>query len=254
VQVHPRISVNEECAGPLPFHEEVAFWHELGVRTIGAISPKLETIGWDTGLVAATGLRVSSIGTEARVLDHAIDFAAAVEAESVWFTTGSIGSRTWEEAADDFCGRIAPAVVRAQEAGVALAVEPTNPLRADISLVFNLRDSFALARTAGIDVVLEIACCWYERGFAKLVRDNVDLVTLVQISDYEIGTHDTPNRSVIGDGDIPLERLLAMVLDAGYEGLFDLELVGPRIESEGYLSATRRSLERTTGMLDRLGA
>jgi sugar phosphate isomerase/epimerase len=254
VSVHSRISVNEECAGSLPFLEEVAFWHDLGVRTIGAISPKLEAIGWDTSLVTAAGLRVSSIGTEARVLDDAIDFAAAVEADSVWFTTGSIGSRTWEEAADDFCERIAPAVVRAQEAGVVLAVEPTNPLRADLSFLFNLRDSLALARAAGIDVVLEMACCWYERGFAELVRDNVDLVTLVQISDYEIGTRDTPNRSVIGDGDVPLERLLAMVLDAGYDGLFDLELVGPRIETEGYFSATRRSLERTTEMLDRLGA
>jgi hypothetical protein len=36
--------------------------------------------------------------------------------------------------------------------------------------------------------------------------------------------------------------------------LFDLEILGPRIEAEGYLSATRRSLERMTEMLERLGA
>ena len=47
---------------------------------------------------------------------------------------------------------------------------------------------------------------------------NVDRLALVQISDYELGTLDTPNRSVIGDGDIPLERLLGVLLDAGYEG------------------------------------
>ena len=102
-------------------------------------------------------------------------------------------------------------------------------------------------------VVLELVCCWYERGLEELVRENVDMLALVQIADYEIGTHDTPNRSVIGDGDLPLERLIAMLLDAGYEGMFDLELVGPKIEAEGYLSATRRSLERATEMLDRLG-
>ena len=54
--------------------------------------------------------------------------------------------------------------------------------------------------------------------------------------------------------DVPLERLIAMVLDAGYDGLFDLELLGPRIDAEGSLSATRRSVERMTEMLDRLGA
>jgi sugar phosphate isomerase/epimerase len=59
---------------------------------------------------------------------------------------------------------------------------------------------------------------------------------------------------VIGDGDIPLERLLAMILDAGYAGMFDLELLGPKIEAEGYLSATRRSLERASEMLEQLGA
>jgi sugar phosphate isomerase/epimerase len=53
---------------------------------------------------------------------------------------------------------------------------------------------------------------------------------------------------------VPLERLLAIVLDAGYDGLFDLEIIGPRIEAEGHSSSTRRSLERLTEMLDRLGA
>ena len=36
--------------------------------------------------------------------------------------------------------------------------------------------------------------------------------------------------------------------------MFDLELIGPKIEAEGYLAATRRSLERASDMLDRLGA
>ena len=234
--------------------EELGFFRELGVTNVGAISPKLETIGWDPAVFADAGLRVSNIGTEERVLGEALDFGAAVGTDSVWCTTGSIGSRTWEDAADEFCARIAPAAAHANGLGVPLAIEPTNPLRTDISFVFNLRDSLVLARAAGIGVVLELACCWYERGLSELVHENVDTLALVQVSDYEIGTLDTPNRSVIGDGDVPLERLIAMVLDAGYDGLFDLEILGPRIEAEGSSSATRRSLERMTEMLDGLGA
>ena len=175
-------------------------------------------------------------------------------ADSVWITPGTIGSRLWEEAAEDFCRLIEPTVARAKELGITFAVEPTNSLRLDISFIFTLRDSLELARAIGSGVVLELACCWYERGFEELLRKNMEMITLVQIADFKIGTLSSPDRAAIGDGDIPLERLLAIILDAGYEGMFDLELIGPKIEAEGYLAATRRSLERASDMLDRLGA
>lgn len=238
----------------MPFAEEVGFWKELGVENVGIISTKMEPIGWDRSLVAGSGIRVSNVVTEERVVYDALEFGAAMGADSVWLTPGGIGSRLWEEAAEDFCTRIAPVVDRAKELGVAFAVQPTNSLRLDLSFIFNLRDTIELARMAGAGVILELECCWYERGFEELVRDNIDLITLVQIGDFKIGSVSSPNRAVIGDGDIPLERLLRIILDAGYTGMFDLELIGPRIEAEGHLSATRRSLERATEILDRLGA
>jgi hypothetical protein len=51
-----------------------------------------------------------------------------------------------------------------------------------------------------------------------------------------------------------VERFLQMVLEAGYEGPFDLEIIGPTIEEEGYRGPITRSVEHATGMLDRLGA
>jgi sugar phosphate isomerase/epimerase len=254
MSVHPRLSVSEVSAGPIPFVEEVKFWEELGATNIGMISPKLEPIGWDTVLVADTGLCVSNVGTEPRFVNEAVEFAAAVGADLVWLEPGALGSRTWEKAAEDFCQGIAPTVARAKDLGLPFALQPTNSLRLDLSFIFTLRDTLELARAAGTGVVMEIQCCWYERGLEELVRENVDMLTLVQISDFQVGSLSTPDRSVIGDGDIPLERLFAMILDAGYEGKFDLEILGPKIEAEGYLSATRRSLERASEILDRIGA
>ena len=72
------------------------------------------------------------------------------------------------------------------------------------------------------------------------------------MSDYVIGTLGTPDRAVPGDGDIPIERILGQLLAAGYDGAFDLELIGPRIEAEGYASAIRRSVSALDAMLDRL--
>ena len=70
----------------------------------------------------------------------------------------------------------------------------------------------------------------------------------VQVSDFVIGSLCSPDRAVPGDGDIPLARILANVLATGYEGAFELEMVGPRIESEGYDGAIRRG----AAYLDRL--
>ena len=61
-------------------------------------------------------------------------------------------------------------------------------------------------------------------------------------------------RAVPGDGAIPLERILGDVLDAGYTGVFDLELVGPRIDAEGARPATTRAAETLSRMLTKLGA
>ena len=135
-----------------------------------------------------------------------------------------------------------------------LAVEPTNPLRTDVSFVHTVRDAVDLARMADMSVVVDFYSSWYERGLEEVVRENIDLVSLVQIDDYKLGTFDIPNRCAIGDGDIPVERLMGMLLDAGYEGAFDLEILGPQIEEEGYRAPIARSLERASEMLDRLGA
>jgi sugar phosphate isomerase/epimerase len=160
----------------------------------------------------------------------------------------------WEQAADAFCDFIAPCAAVARDLGVPLLLEPTNPLRADVSFVHWQRDAMDIARRAGIKIMVDFQSCWFERGLEELVRKNIDLVSVVQISDYVIGTLQAGERAVPGDGDIPLERLLATVLEAGYKGAFDLEVMGPRIESEGYPSAIRRSVERVSELLDRLGA
>ena len=66
----------------------------------------------------------------------------------------------------------------------------------------------------------------------------------MQLSDYVVGTLATPDRAVPGDGDIPFDRIVGQLLAAGYEGVFDLELIGPRIEAEGYERAVPRAHRR----------
>jgi sugar phosphate isomerase/epimerase len=270
---HPRLSVNSVSSYLQPLAADIALWSDLGVDHVALILPKVEEAGWDAArdMVKGAGLRVSTIfGPTYRPLDadrslgwwdadqegtvDTVEFAASIGAASVYVCSGGARTLSWDQAAAAFCEFVAPAVKRGNELGVPLLLEPTNPLRADISFIFWQRDAMDLARQAGTKVMLDLQSCWYERGLEQVVRKNIDLVGLTQISDFRIGTTETGNRVVPGDGDIPLERLLAMVLDAGFEGSFDLEVFGPVVEAEGYHSSVRRSVERASELLDRVGA
>ena len=270
---HPRLSVDSSSSYQQSLRDDLALWRELGIGHVGLIRPKIEEVGWATArdLVTGAGLRISTIfGPSYRPLDadpalgwreadragtaQVLEFAAEIGAGSVYVCSGSAVSLTWEDAADAWCDFIAPCAAVAKNVGVPLLLEPTNPLRADVSFLHWQRDAMEIARRAGIQVMLDFQSCWFERGLEALVRSNIDLVGVVQISDYVIGTTQAGDRAVPGDGNIPLERLLGVVLDAGYQGAFDLEVLGPRIESEGYPSAIRRSVERVSELLDRLGA
>jgi hypothetical protein len=130
-------------------------------------------------------------------------------------------------------------------------LEHTNPFRVDLSFVHTLRDALDLARRVDVGVCMEVNACWIERGLAESIAAGVSerLIRLVQVSDFVVGTKATPDRAVPGDGDIPLARIVDQLLAAGYTGRFDLEIIGPRIEAEGYERAVSRSLARVSELL-----
>ena len=161
------------------------------------------------------------------------------------------GAVPWEEAAEPFCEEMAPLVARAKELGVRLAVEPTNPLRTDVSFVHS-RPRRRRPRPHGRHRRSSSTSTprWYERGLDELVRKNIDVVALVQICDYKLGTFDMPNRCAVGDGDIPVERLWGWCWTPATTGPSTSRSSARRIEEEGYRSPIARSLERASEMLD----
>jgi sugar phosphate isomerase/epimerase len=268
--MHPRVSLSAISTFEWPLADDLDFYARTGITNVGVSVAKLEQHGWDDGVrrVRDAGLRVTNLiglgpfhldtpeqwSDQRARLDRAVDAAGALAAECVVFTTGPAGSLTWEDAADALEIAMSPLLDRAGSRGVPFALEHTNALRADIGFVHTLRDVVDLARRLGIGVCMEINACWAERGLGATIAAAADILRLVQVSDYAIGTLSTPDRLVPGDGDIPIERILTDVLAAGYEGCFDLELIGPRIAAEGYEAAARRGIDGLTAMLERLRA
>jgi sugar phosphate isomerase/epimerase len=268
--MHPRVSLSAISTASWELDADLDFYADAGVTNVGISVAKLERFGWEEGTrrIVDAGLRVTNLiglgpfrlaepgGWEEQRerLRRALSTATAVDAECVVFTTGPAGAFTWEDAADALEAALAPVLGEVGGRGVPFAIEHTNSLRVDVGFVHTLRDAVDLARRLDIGVCMEVNACWAERRLAETIAAGIDRVQLVQVSDFAVGTLSTPDRLVPGDGDVPLERILGQVLAAGYEGCFDLELIGPRIEEEGYRSACRRSIDRLTEMLDALGA
>ena len=267
--MHPRVSVSAMCTAGWDLDRDLAFWHRAGVSNVGIALRKLEAAGLAqaTDRVVDAGLRVTNVlGLGFNLVDRsrwpahqdrlvgAVKAAATMKAECFVLTTGSAGTMTWEEASDALAEAIAPVVDAARAHRVPFALEHTNSLRVDVGFVHTLRDVVDLARRLDVGVVMECNACWAERGLADTIAAGVGLFCLVQVSDFVIGTLCTPHRTVPGDGDIPLDRILGQVLEVGYGGVFDLELLGPRIEEEGYEGAVRRAVEALEALLERVGA
>jgi sugar phosphate isomerase/epimerase len=263
--VASRVSVSAICTFDWSLEEDLAFYAAHGITNVGISLVKLERHGWIDGAarVRDAGLRVTNLiglgpfhlahpeqwEQQRERLLHALDAGVTVGAECLVVTTGPAGPLPWEEAAGALADALGPVLAVARQQGIPFALEHTNSLRVDVGFVHTLRDVVDLARRLEIGVCMEINACWAERGLGATIAEGMDRIRLVQVSDFAVGTLSTPNRLVPGDGDIPLARIIGQVLDAGYAGCFDLELIGPVIEAEGYATAVTRAVDRLEQLL-----
>ena len=265
--MHPKLAVSAVSSWRWSLDEDLTFWSAEGIDHVGLSLRKLEEAGMDAAVarVRDSGLRVSNIvelgwweladpstwpAQQARLL-AAVDVAAELGGCLV-LTTGPAGPLDWDAAADALDAALAPVRSAAGAHGVPLAVEHTGPLRLDLSFCTTLRDGVDLACRLGIGVCMEINSCFAERGLDATIAEAGAVLAHVQLSDFVIGSLSTPDRAVPGDGDIPLSSINGAVINSGYTGAFELEMVGPRIEEEGYASAIRRSITYLDRLFDQL--
>lgn len=184
-------------------------------------------------------------------LRSAIDLADAVGARSIYMLTGPRKRAAWAQAVERFAAFMAPCLEHAAGAGIALAVEPANVLFADLTFVHSAATAFALARTVeGLKVCLDLFHTWTEVDLREQIVAGISLVSLVQVTDYVLGDRSLPAKAVPGDGAVPIEDILGWLCEAGYRGIVDLELNGPRIDAEGHLPAAARGAEALNRILE----
>ncbi len=262
--MHDRLSVSAVSSWWAPFDDDLAMWERLGVGHVGLSLRKCEEAGLDVAMqrVRDAGLRVSNFvecgwceladeSTWPAYRDRllaAIEAMGAIGAPVLVLTTGPAGPLDWDDAALALRDVLDPVFAAANAAGLRIAIENTSPMRLDLSFATTLRDTVDLADQLDVHVCLELNSCWAERDFAATVARAGSRIAHVQASDALAGSLTTPDRLVPGDGDIPLAGRIGALARAAYAGAFEIEMVGPRIEAEGYEPAIRRAVDR----LDRL--
>jgi sugar phosphate isomerase/epimerase len=259
----PRVSMSQITTLRWPFERDVSGFAAAGVTGMGVSVRKLDAIGLPQAarLLRDAGLEVSCLtssgffplddtaGAQAALARTRAHLAAASEigAGCLFVLPGHATALSWEECAARARPLLETLLPDAERLGVRLAVEPVSQLRVDLGFLHSFHEALDFVDAIGspwLGVVLELNNAWSERGLYGNIRDRVDRVAIVQVSDFKVGTMAASERVVIGDGDIPLRRICRALAEAGYREWYDIELLGPAIEAEGYEAVVPRALAR----------
>jgi len=265
MSLHPRLALNALVTPAWSFEQDLAFWTECGLSTVGLLHNKVAAHGADRVAAALheRGFALAAVicgcftlddrsawPAEQARLNAMIDLAAPFGG-MVYGPPGQGRFDDWAGNCATYAEAVAPCLAHARERGVTLAFEPT--LRPAMSFVHNLRDGLDLAAASGTAMVVDIGNCCTERDHRAVIRAmKPEQIAMVQISDVAIGTAARPGsglRVLPGHGDLPLEEHIRAAHEAGYAGPFEIEFMG---DAEVDRDAIRRSLALVSDMLDRV--
>jgi sugar phosphate isomerase/epimerase len=264
--MHPRLTILSRVFERGSLEQSLEGFVRGGAERVGLSPRELTENGTEAGVAAVerSSLDVTHIGHGPMIpigvpeqrdaagdaVSRSIDLAVATGARCVYGPAGGAPQLEWEAAALAFAAAIEPAARHAGERGVALLIEPTISLFADISMLHTLRDTVDLAEQSGVGVCIDLQHCWTERGLRESIRRCAANTGLVQLSDWVPGNRHH-FRAVPGDGAIPFDRVVGWILEDGYAGLFDLEVYPEPGVAEADTIA--RAIDRGGSLLDRLG-
>lgn len=255
--MNDRLSINVVTTWKWDLGQSIDAYARLGVRGIGVIKALLDDYGRQKGIqqIKDAGLRVSSYAGIGRFTNPAttqanveraiaeLDVAAELGAECVYVTTGPRGDLSWEAAAKQFTEGLNQVVPAARERGLRLAIEPIHPMRQDLTFINTAADAADVARGLGeapVGYVLDFYHLWWNRGILDTISDSIDRIFAVQVSDHKETTMKTMDRAMLGEGIMPMAELLRSLEDAGYQGLYDIEVISEDNERIGYDETLRR--------------
>ncbi|MBN1851847.1 MAG: sugar phosphate isomerase/epimerase [Pirellulales bacterium] len=250
-----RLSMNEVTTYRWSFEEDIFEYEKAGYQAIGVWRRKLADFGEEKGieLLCECGLPVSNLfwaggftGSDGRGFDEsvadakqAIRLASAMQAGCLVVWTGGRNHHIAPQVQRLLFGAIDALLPFAEMLGVTLALEPMHVSYAEEWTVLTSLEQAAET----IDVVdspfLKLAIDTYHIGHDANAMAALpylaDRVAIVHLADSRAVPTEEQNRCRLGEGNVPLRQIATSLIQAGYRGDFDIELLGEEIEGSCYL-------------------
>ncbi len=218
---------------------------------IGAVAPWRDQVAHiglkeSARIIKANGMRVTGLcrggafpadtesGRQAALDDNrrALEEAVILEADCLVLVVGGLpkGSRNIEDARTMVEDGIATLLEAARPAGMPIAIEPLHPMyAADRACVNTLKQALDICERlgAGVGVAIDVYHVWWDPELdTQIARaGKAERIFAYHICDWLVPTNDLLlDRGMMGDGIIDLPAIRQKVVDAGYEGLHEVEI------------------------------
>jgi sugar phosphate isomerase/epimerase len=266
------ISVSQLSTLRWDLQSDVQAYAERGFGGIGLYRPKLDDFGIHRAveLLDEYSMNVTSLswvggftGSDGRPFEDAVADAVgavfqAVElrADTLIVLAGGKNNHIKTHLRRTLCQALSRLAAVASEHGIQLALEPFHPGCGDEwSFVNDLQSTLDIIERVdnpSLGLVLDTYHIGMDRDAIRWLPDVAPYIHLVQLGDGRHCPHGEMNRCLLGDGCVPLPELLELLLENGYRGPWEVELIGEDVESIGYgqlLDHTKRYLDQTLGQL-----
>jgi sugar phosphate isomerase/epimerase len=265
----PRISVSSLSSARWSLAEDLDLYRRLDIHRVSFWLPTLVEAGLDRAIDEIIGrqLVVDAVLPGAafdltdesgwpevhEAMSMAIETAQRLGASTMPTAGGSAHGQPYQWAVDRFARAIEPVARAGRHRGVRVALEPTRTQFANVGFVHSLRDGLALADQLDLGLMPDTAHLWWEPDLADLLAAGAPRFAVFQVADLAFAGP-VLERLVPGDGEIPLGPILTNAVAAGFGGPFEIEILGPAVEDEGYEEAIRRSYRHIQGILSQAPA
>lgn len=249
-----RLSVSELSTYRWTLEEDVLHYHSAGFDAIGIWRPKLADYGEEKGveLIREYGLDISSLqwiggftGSDGRSYREslhdgldAIQLAADIGAATVTVLSGGRSGHTRGHAHRLLLGALKELSEAAQAVGVQLAVEPMHVGCAYqwsfLNTIPQCLDLITAIDNPHLGITFDCYHLAQDANTMTWLESIVRYVRLVQLGDAKHAPLGEQNRCLLGHGLVPLADIVATFQQGGYQGYYEIEIVGQSVEHLQY--------------------
>jgi sugar phosphate isomerase/epimerase len=249
-----QLSMNETTTFRWSFEEDVANYSKAGIPGIGIWRQKLSDCGQEKAidLLEEAGLKASHLlwaggftGFDGRsyresVEDaaEAVKTAAELKTHTLVVYSGPRAGHTFNHARRLIQSALTELIPLASQLDVTLAVEPMHAgCAAQWTFLTSIDDAMELLEAVGstqVKLVLDTYHLGQDPGCVERVPDIAPQVAIVQLGDAKAPPDGEQNRCRLGEGNVPLQEIVDALKTAGYDGYYDVELLGEELEPCDY--------------------